>query len=702
MTGEGAIARLHPALGYHVLNTLGWTRLRPLQENAAEPILEGHDALLLAPTAGGKTEAAIFPLLTLMAAEAWQPVSALYLCPLRALLNNLEPRLAGYCAWLGRRAVVWHGDTTAGARHRVVGDPPDLLLTTPESLEGMLISTRVDPRALFANLRAVVIDEVHSFAGDDRGWHLLAVLDRVERLAGMRLQRIGLSATVGNPERLLNWLQGAGGAGGVGSVVAPIEVAPAEAEVVLDYVGSLENAATVIEALHRGEKRLVFCDSRRRVEELTAELRSRDITAFPSHSSLSADERRRVEQAFAEAQDCVIVATSTLELGVDVGDLDRVIQIDAPSTVASFLQRLGRTGRRAPARANCLFLATSDEALMQAAGLLALWRDGFVEPIEPPAQPLHIAAQQLLALALQEGRVGDRSWSEWVPSLPLEGQDLQRLARHLLDEHFLEEDGAMLFVGDQAERAFGRRHFKDLTSVFTADPQFRVLSGRTEIGTLHPLALVSRNDGPRLVLLAGRTWEVTHVDWTRHQCYVKETKGAGQARWRASPRALSFELCWAMREIALGEGLPAHLLSARGSRHLSAVQEAYAPLVAHEASVVSQDGGGAMRWWTWAGARANGTLGAALEQHGLSVAGVRDQFMSFDPTFGPEDLRYVLRQLNPAALPLPAVTPEAIAGLKFSQALSDDLARQVLAVRLGDELGARKVLAESQHRLVVR
>src|SRR5690606_35106302 len=176
--------------------------------------------------------------------------------------------------------------------------------------------------------RAVVVDEVHAFAGDDRGWHLLAVLERLQRIAGRRLQRIGLSATVGNPSELLGWLQGgASVAETAGTVVAP-SASPASrdaADVTLDFVASLSNAATVISSLHRGEKRLVFCESRRQVEELAMALREREVTTFVSHSSLAVDERRRAEQAFAEARDCVIVSTSTLELGIDVGDLDRVI-----------------------------------------------------------------------------------------------------------------------------------------------------------------------------------------------------------------------------------------------------------------------------------------------------------------------------------------------------------------------------------------
>src|SRR6185437_16640030 len=259
------------------------------------------------------------------------------------------------------RVALWHGDTPASQRKSMLTDPPDLLLTTPESLESMLVSTNVDHERLFADLQAVIVDEVHAFAGGDRGRHLLAVLERLSRIAGRSLQRIGLSATVGNPAEMLAWLQGSERGARPATVVAPSTMettattgSPAgDADIQLDYVGSVANAAKVIAALHRGGKRLVFCDSKRLVEHLGAELRELGVTTYLIHASLSLDERRQAERAFVEGRDCVVVSTSALELGIDVGDLDRVIQINAPLTVAAFLQRLGRSGRRPGTTRNC-------------------------------------------------------------------------------------------------------------------------------------------------------------------------------------------------------------------------------------------------------------------------------------------------------------------------------------------------------------
>ena len=691
-----AAERLHPVLLHHIVNSLGWPALRPLQEGAIQPLLDGDDALLLAPTAGGKTEAAVFPLLSRMAAEDWQGASLLYVCPLKALLNNLLPRLETYAGWLGRRAALWHGDTPTARRRQLLREPPDVLLTTPESLESMLVSVNVDHRQLFSGLRAVVVDEVHAFAGDDRGWHLLAVLERLQHVTGLQLQRIGLSATIGNPDELLRWLQGSGARTRPARVVAPaMGAASPAADVQLDYVGSVSNAATVIAALHKGEKRLVFCDSKQLVEELGRALRTRGVTTLLSHASLSVDERRRAEQAFAETRDCVIVATSTLELGIDIGDLDRVIQLNAPATVASFLQRLGRTGRRPGLTRNCLFLALTDEALLQAAGLLLLWGGGWVEPIVPPPEPRHIVAQQLLALCLQEHRVGDKLWPEWWNGLKPFAHGLEPIVRHLVEQGYLDHDGGMLFIGPEAERRFGHRHFMQLTAVFTAAPEFTVLSGRTEVGRVDPLLLTEQVQGPRLLLLAGRNWHVTYIDWTRRRCFVEPADGHGKARWSMTGALgrRSFALVRAMRDVLLGEEPAGVVVTRRAASKLAKLREASVGTVHPGGMAISRAPDGDVRWWTWAGFRSNATLTATL-------AGIADPVQRVEDTYirlrGDLNIGMWKQAITDALdrLCLPEVDEKALTGLKFSALLPQRLATATLAARLADLDGAATVLRE--------
>ncbi|MFE2440508.1 DEAD/DEAH box helicase [Streptomyces sp. NPDC059426] len=709
---DDPVDRLDPVVLHHIVNTLGWPDLRPLQRAAISPVMDGEDVVLLAPTAGGKTEAACLPVLSVMTEQQWTGASVLYLCPLKALLNNLAPRVHTYAQWLGRSAALWHGDTKESQRRRIRADPPDVLLTTPESLEAMLIGAKTDHARLLGSVRAVVVDEIHAFAGDDRGWHLLAVLERLERVAGRPIQRIGLSATVGNPQQLLTWLQGTHASKRPGQVVAPgVPVGTSASgplgpsastpgkhpagDIELDYVGSLDNAAKLIAALHKGEKRLVFCESRRQVEHLGAALRARDVKVFLSHASLSAEERARSEEAFAEGRNCVIVATSTLELGIDVGDLDRVIQIDSPRTVASFLQRIGRTGRRPGSSRNCLFLTTGKDTLLQAAGLLLLWGRGWVEPITPPPEPRHLVAQQLLAVCLQQHKLGDQLWAEQWNGLAPFDQSAAPILRHLVYEEFLDTDTGLLFIGPEAERRFGRRHFIELTASFTAPPQFTVLSGRTEIGQTDPSVLTEERPGPRRLLLGGRSWQVTFIDWARKRAFVEPVESGGVAKWTTGDVAgLSYALTRAMREVLLGAEPPVSL-TRRAEACLAEWRQADAPDLVHPGGTLITRLGGDVRWWTWAGHRANATLTATLPTISDPVQRPTDCYLRLREDLDPK-MWTTAREATDAGelLVLPDVDRRAVSGLKFSAALPERLATATLAARLADFDGARAVLAE--------
>lgn len=686
-----ALARLHPAVQYHLANTLRWPGLRPLQEAAAAPVLSGQDCLLLAPTAGGKTEAAMLPLLSRMAIESWRDTSVLYICPLRALLNNLHPRLESYADWLGRSAALWHGDVSQSARGRVLRERPDILLTTPESIEAMLVSTKVDPRALFSGLQAVVVDEVHAFAGDDRGWHLLAVLERLIRVVGHPIQRIGLSATVGNPEKLVSWLQGADTSRPRRVIAPAANGAALEPTVTLDHVGSVANAAKVIASLHKGEKRLVFVESRRRAEELGAALRDAGVQTFLSHSSLSAAERRRSEDAFMESTDTVIVATSTLELGIDVGDLDRVIQLDAPTRVSSFLQRLGRSGRRVDTARNCLFLCLDEDAVLHAAGLLERWSAGWVEPVTPPPSPRHIAAQQLMAVCLQEHRLGANSWRQWWGELPLFDEHAGKIVEYLRSEGYFEADGDFLFIGGEAERRFGRRYFSDLTAVFSAAPEFTVLHGREELGTISDELLVADADGPRVLLLAGRNWQVTNIDWTKRRCWVEPSDITGKAKWGYGSSGLSFDISRGMRTVLLGTDPAGVHLTHRARRVLASLRETHDGNVSSTGTLFREAADGVLNWWNWAGSTVNRTLQATLPNVVDPRQRVNDRSIRLRPGLSRKQITEALAE---ATAQEPAVNKAAVSGLKFSAALPPTLAAGTVAARLGDLTNANEVLRE--------
>ena len=630
---------------------------------------------MLAPTAGGKTEAACFPLFSRMLSENWNGLSVLYLCPIKALLNNLLPRLEYYAGLLGRSVALWHGDVSGSRKAAIRAEPPDILLTTPESLEAMLVSPRVDHAWFLGNVRAVVIDEVHAFAGDDRGWHLLALLERLQKICDREIQRLGLSATVGNPEALCDWL--AGGCKAPRQVINPPSGGPQESDVQLDWVGTLQNAAVVLSRLYRGEKRLVFVDSRARVEELAMELRALEVQTFVSHSSLSLEERRAAEAAFAEGSDCVIVATSTLELGIDVGDLDRVVQIDAPMTVSSFLQRIGRTGRRAKTLRNCLFLATKEDAFLRALGLLHLWRQGFVEPVTPPPFPLHVYAQQIMALCLQEKSLVVDDLDRWVGNMPgfaaTPTEVRREVVQYMLATGILHADQGILGIGGKGERTFGYQNFMDMLSVFTTPPMVKVFFGKQELGEVHELTFAIGESGPTLLTLGGRNWLTTHVDWPRKRAYVEPTDMKGRSQWLSAGQPLHAEMCQSI-EATLVSTDPVDGLSKRAQVLLDELRDEFSWLESGKSTLLV-DNDRNITWWTFAGAVFNAAMADRTATQADKVS-YDNLAVSFSKVYDPQALKDRIQEILQSDDPEIFVAPldaSFIQELKFGECLPQKL-----------------------------
>lgn len=560
----------------------------------------------------------------------------------------------------------------------------------------MLVSQSIDGKKILGNVRAVVVDEIHSFVGDDRGWHLLSVLSRIAHISQIPIQRIGLSATVGNPEVLLDWLAGTEPAESRVLFIPP-RGQGADAHVKIDFVASLENAAIVISRMHRGDKRLVFVDSRAGAEKLGHLLRQMDTTTFVIHSSLSREQRQGAEAGFAERGDCVMIATSALELGIDIGDLDHVIQINSPSTVSSFLQRMGRTGRRPGTRRNCLFLATDTHGLLGAAALERLRSEGFVESAIAPALPYHIFAQQLMALSLQEQGIEPAQWPEWIGSVPAFGGkirvELSAIITYMQERNILWEDSGRFFIGEEGARKFGRRHFMELLSVFTAPPLFVVRHGRDEIGYVEELLLLARTEGERLILLAGHSWRVTHIDWQRRIAHAEPAEAPGRAQWISAGTGWSYQVCQAIREVLVERSL-LPLYSKRAQDMLAEMRMQFS-FLSETGSLVRTPPGGNTEWWTFAGAAVNGMLVASLAQ----VLQLQLDFNDFKidiPTVSMPRIQQALRDLlgRPREAFSPLVDDGAIDGLKFSACVPRDLATKEVQARASDLESLGEFLAE--------
>jgi ATP-dependent Lhr-like helicase len=306
-------ARFAPRLQQAVVSRLGWSSLRPVQEEAGEALLAGDNAIILAPTAGGKTEASMFPTLSQLVEDGPVGVGALYVAPIKALLNNQADRLGLYTEMVGLRRFVWHGDTQQHARRQFLQEPTELLMTTPESLEVMLVSRRVDEHKIFADLRTVIIDEVHALAGSDRGAHLMSVLERLARISKHDVQRIGLSATVGNPKAILAWLQGSSRR--PGRVIDPPKQ-PGRRQLLVVHRPDLAELSRDAARISRGQKSLFFCQSRSTTEAVAEYMRRAGTAVFVHHSAGltrgATDRRRAIPARGATSVSCAPPRSSSV------------------------------------------------------------------------------------------------------------------------------------------------------------------------------------------------------------------------------------------------------------------------------------------------------------------------------------------------------------------------------------------------------
>jgi len=499
---------LHGSLQLVLLQRLGWSSLRDVQEKTYHAVVSGDDVLVIAPTAGGKTEAALIPVIDRILKEGSPGVAALYISPLKALINDQEERFAAFCTPTGLDVTKWHGDVPKGDRAWPEGEPPHLLMITPESLEVMLLERNL--AADLRHLRVVIIDEIHAFMESERGVHLIALLDRLDQIAGNPVQRIGLSATVGNPEGVLSWMA----SGRCGRKLVRMPVSPRRKQFSFVMEPDDERRTDAIVRIVTGKKALVFMNSRSDAEALTGHLRGRVRDLAVHHSSLSPAARRAAEDAFTRAGSACIICTSTLELGIDIGDLDVVVQVGPPPSVSSFLQRMGRSGRRGrPPYVACILKSPCELLCMTAVIECASRKE--VEELVPMKRPCNVLLQQLLLAVYREGRVSRRRLASSLlllaPFREISEPALGKIINHLVLHEFLVTDGDMLMLGSAAERTFGRSNWKDLFSVIAGSGEYRAVTPDGEVvGRLDARFVSSRQGGS--FSLGGQSWRLVKSD----------------------------------------------------------------------------------------------------------------------------------------------------------------------------------------------
>ena len=569
-----------------------WQHLRAIQVAAADAVFGTDDNLLLsASTASGKTEAAFFPILTQFVEDPPKSVGAIYIGPLKALINDQFARLNDLCREANIPVWHWHGDVSQSHKRKLVKNPSGILQITPESLEALLLHKHGDVARLFGDLRFVVVDEVHSLLRGDRGGQTLCLIERLSRLAGVNPRRIGLSATIGDPENTGKFLsQGTGRvtltpriegqsvrwrlsmehfyAQGA-QAAADRQVADAQPALDMQTDSAPQDADPGMGYIFehtRGKKCLIFVNSREECEAVTTTLRRYcEENGEPDrflihHGNLSASYRETAEAVMKdEEQFQSTVTTATLELGIDIGRLERAFQIDAPFTVSSFLQRMGRTGRREQPpemwfvmreeqpEARAMLPATIPWTLLQGISLVQLYaEERWVEPPKLDRLPYSLLYHQTMCTLASGGETSPAGLAARVLSLSyfhrVTQDDYRLLLRHLVSiDHLQRTEEGGLIVGLAGERQTNSFKFY---AVFKENEEYTVRCASQELGTIVAPPPVGEK-----IALAGHVWIVEEIDYKKHLIYCEQVQGQVPAFFGLCPGDINTRVLERMRGV---------------------------------------------------------------------------------------------------------------------------------------------------------
>ncbi len=528
---SSVFSNLHESLQQVLAQRLEWTELREVQERTYLAAVKGSDVLVIAPTAGGKSEAALIPVMDDILKNGRPGVTCLYISPLKALINDQEDRFRAFCIPTSLSVMKWHGDVAKGDRFWKDGEPPHFLMITPESLEVLLQEKKLSSD--LRQVRTIIIDELHAFVESERGVHLKVLLDRMDRITKKQVQRIGLSATAGNPEEVLAWLSDSRHNVELVTISSP----PKEKQFLFIVEPEEKDRINALVRIVEGKKALVFVNSRSGAEKLMKASAGRIRNLHIHHSSLSPATKKTSEEAFASHDGACIICTSTLELGIDIGDLDVVVQVGPPNSVSSFLQRMGRSGRRGKSAYVAWILQNPCELLCSLAIIeCAIHKE--VENLVPPKKPYNVLLQQIFLNVYNHSRVSRRKLTAAVLSHPvfrnLGQKILDQVITHLIATSYLTPDGEMLMLGTEAERVFGRSNWKELYSVISGGGEYRAVTPEGEVvGKLDARFVNSKNAED--ISLGGRSWSMVKCD-EGHNIVVVVPGGSASSRifWTSS------------------------------------------------------------------------------------------------------------------------------------------------------------------------
>ncbi len=574
----------------------GWTSLRDVQEKAIPAILAGGDVVVSARTAAGKTEAAFLPLLTRLAERQSDGFSVLYVSPLKALINDQFRRLESLCETCGMLLHKWHGDVAATAKSKARKRPSGIVLITPESLEALLVRRGGEVLRLFGNLDAVVIDELHAFIGTERGMQLQSILNRIEVAAGRdRVDRIGLSATLGDMRLAAEALRPGEGASvrlvegidegnglrlQIRGYLRPMPPDEEEGEEAKERPRVPEAVAADLFRFLRGRSNLLFAGSRTNVELYADALRGLCETAclpnefFPHHGNLSKAAREEVELRLREdPRPTTAVATTTLELGVDIGDVETVAQIGPGFSVASLRQRLGRSGRRVGKPAVLRIFAIERAAgrgqhpldrlhldLVQSIAMVECLAEGWCEPPRPAGLHLSTLIHQILAIILQTGGIRPPvAWKLLCERGPFRMidrglfADLLRVMASAENRLVEQSPEGLLMIGEMGEKIAESHEFYP---VFATEREYRIVHETRTLGTYPLDSTVAHAE---TIIFAGRRWQVVEVDDRARVIIVKPANAGKPPYFSGDGGDIHDRIVETMRKVLASHDTPSYL-----------------------------------------------------------------------------------------------------------------------------------------------
>lgn len=644
-TESQAFDRLHPLVQRWIYDQ-GWTELRDAQERAIAPILGGSDDVIIsAATAAGKTEAAFLPICSRLLDTKSECSAVLYISPLKALINDQNDRMERLCKTLKIDVYPWHGDIAQSRKREFLKTPSGILLITPESLESIFVNRGSSAPSLFHHLLYVVVDELHSFMGAERGRQLQSLLRRVELSARRRVPRVALSATLGDMATAAEFLRPGEGskvnlivsdAGGQGlkllvrgyRISARVDTSQADEEEESSD-GSERAVAEELFRVLRGSNNLVFANSRANVEKYTDLLtRISERERLPNefwahHGNLSKELRESAEAALKDgARPATAICTSTLELGIDLGALKSIAQIGTPHSVASLRQRLGRSGRRGEPAILRVYIREReiDENtlledclrfdLVQTMAVVNLLLGRWCEP--PDRSRLHLSTliQQVLSLIAQHGGVTAQSvWSVLSEVFSIERDMFVAVLRSLGKREILRQDpDGTLLLDELGERLVNHHSFY---AAFMNPEEYRLITGSKTLGTLPIDRPLEENSA---LIFGGRRWRVVGIDERRKVIEVCPAPGGRVPAFCGERGDVHDRVRQDMRTVYCSNSIPAYL-DPRASSLLGEARLQFSKCGLETRNMV--DCGAESIVFTWLGDRITDTVRLMLARVGL-------------------------------------------------------------------------------------